>query len=530
MKTKELGTIVSGSLAQGFLMRINPQCDIEELKSGRFVSIQGTHVTFFSLLTDIRLDPIPNYGAFGYLERQSIAHEVIQATSCSAHAMIRPLIALTNEKQITPVKSIPKHFAAVLPASNEEIAHIFGSEQHAPGKAFAIGQPLDMQTDVCIDLEKFTERSSGVFGKTGTGKTFITRLLLAGLLKHERATCLIFDMHSEYGLQARNENSNAPFVKGLKTLFPAQTAIFSLDPQATRRRGGNPDICVTIPLQSISVGDILALSGELNLHPTACEAAYLLAARYKQNWLIELLDRGIQAAELAQELGAHAESIAALYRKLRIIERFPFFTRDTQGNQSPIQTLMEHLDRGISVIIEFGTYASTFCYLLLANIITRRIHAKYIEKTEQFLASQRPEDEPKKLLIIIEEAHKFLNPVSAQQTIFGTIAREMRKYYVSLMVVDQRPSGIDPEILSQIGTKFIAQLHDEKDISAVLCGMAGAQELKTVLATLSSKQQALVLGHAITTPIVIETRRYDQSFYQAITSSTTNANVLNQLF
>jgi DNA helicase HerA-like ATPase len=69
------------------------------------------------------------------------------------------------------------------------------------------------------------------------------------------------------------------------------------------------------------------------------------------------------------------------------------------------------------------------------------------------------------LLITIEEAHKFLNPIAARQTIFGIIAREMRKYYVSLLVVDQRPSGIDEEIISQIGTKIIAQLNDEKDIS-----------------------------------------------------------------
>ena len=87
---------------------------------------------------------------------------------------------------------------------------------------------------------------------------------------------------------------------------------------------------------------------------------------------------------------------------------------------------------------------STFVYLLIANIITRRIHTAYIAKTEKFLGSQKKEDEPKKLMITIEEAHKFLNPQAARQTIFGTIAREMRKYYVSLLVVDQRPSGIDP--------------------------------------------------------------------------------------
>src|SRR6185437_11369576 len=104
------------------------------------------------------------------------------------------------------------------------------------------------------------------------------------------------------------------------------------------------------------------------------------------------------------------------------------------------------------------------------------------KKTERFLGSHKAADEPKKLMITIEEAHKFLNPQAARQTIFGTIAREMRKYYVSLLVVDQRPSGIDPEILSQIGTKIIAQLNDEKDIHAVLNGVHNSAHLRTILA------------------------------------------------
>ena len=81
-------------------------------------------------------------------------------------------------------------------------------------------------------------------------------------------------------------------------------------------------------------------------------------------------------------------------------------------------------------------------------------------------------------MITIEEAHKFLNPSAAKQTIFGTIAREMRKYYVSLLVVDQRPSGIDDEVLSQIGTRITALLNDEKDIQAVLTGVSGTDGLQ----------------------------------------------------
>ena len=90
----------------------------------------------------------------------------------------------------------------------------------------------------------------------------------------------------------------------------------------------------------------------------------------------------------------------------------------------------------------------------------------------------------------------------------------MRKYYVSLLVVDQRPSGIDDEVLSQIGTRITALLNDEKDIQAVLTGVSGTDGLRSVLASLDSKQQALVIGHAVPMPVVIKTREYGPQFYR----------------
>jgi hypothetical protein len=187
--------------------------------------------------------------------------------------------------------------------------------------------------------------------------------------------------------------------------------------------------------------------------------------------------------------------------------------------------MIEYIDRGINIIVEFGNYTSTFVYLLIANMIARRIHKKYVDKTEHFLGSQNSADEPKKLLITIEEAHKFLNPSAARQTIFGVIAREMRKYYVSLLVVDQRPSGIDQEIISQIGTKIVAQLNDEKDIQAVLTGINGATNLRSILASLDSKKQALLMGHALTMPVVIETREYGEDFYRAMGQNVTTKQI-----
>ncbi|MBI2353311.1 DUF87 domain-containing protein [Candidatus Dependentiae bacterium] len=529
----KLGHIIEGSLSEGLVMRVAQGINLEQMKAGKFVAIKDEHHIFFSMITNITLQ-VSHQDILLYppTEKEYLLNNFLKKKSMYAMVHLKPMILLDKQRKTLPVKIVPQHFSSVFEATEQDVSDIFGSEKNKSHSYFNIGSPLDMKTPVCIDLEKLTERSSGIFGKSGTGKTFLTRLVLAGLIKRQAATTLIFDMHNEYGLQARQE-SNIKFVKGLKTLFPSQVAIFSLDPIATQRRGATPDVSIQLSYKDIRIEDILSLQAELNLHSTALEAAYLIFNQYRESWLLELLSNGHNAQEFAQKIGAHPESIAALYRKLKRIERYPFFVKELPKKDSVIDRLLEYIDKKINVIVEFGNYTSTFCYLLLANIITRRIHQKYMEKTEKFLGTQQLQDEPEQLVIVIEEAHKFLNPTAAAQTIFGMIAREMRKYYVSLLIIDQRPSGIDTEIISQIGTKLIAQLSDDRDIQAILMGTTHSSLLKTVLGALDTKKQILATGHAIAMPIVLETRAYDEIFYQDMLQTPSHQSlekVIDQIF
>jgi DNA helicase HerA-like ATPase len=524
VKRKKLGHILAGSLLEGLVMRLESGCALESVKTGKFVCVQGKEYSFFSLITNLELEVTnPDILLFPPDEDEALLKSVLEARDIYAKVQLRPMLMLDKNGKHMPVKTIPGHFATAYEASRDDVALIFGDERQSQN-FFHIGMPLDMETPVCINIDMLTERSNGIFGKTGTGKTFLTRLLLAGLVKTGKAVNLIFDMHSEYGLQARKEGSGQSFVKGLKTLFPDKVAIFSLDPESTRRRGGSPDFEVVLSYQDIRVEDVMPLQSELNLHPTALEAAYLIANKFKKDWLSVLLAQDGTIKEFAEEVGAHAESVGALYRKLKRLEKFTFLKRNNAG-KSIVATMLEYLDKGIHVVLEFGNHTSMLCYLLIANVITRRIHDAYVAKTEKFLSTQQKSDEPKKLMITIEEAHKFLNPQAAKQTIFGVIAREMRKYYVSLLVVDQRPSGIDQEIISQIGTKIVALLNDEKDIQAVLTGVSNSSGLRSILSTLDTKKQALIMGHAVPMPVVIKTREYDESFYQALGCMITTSDV-----
>ena len=521
---QQIGVITKGSLVEGVEMKLDPEQNVEDMKAGKFVVIEGDKNDFFSMVTDMRLDA-NNQEILLHPPGQedALLRQVLAGTSTYNIVSLRPMLMMSKdagaEEGPRPVKAIPSHFSEVQEAMAEDVAKIFGSEGDAEGRYFSIGHPLDMDTQVCLDMIRFAERSNGIFGKTGTGKSFLTRLVLCGLIHFDKAVNLIFDMHNEYGFKAMKENgSTTTFVKGLKQLFGERVAIFSLDPQSTRARGVQPDHEVYISYDQITVEDIAPLQDELKLNPTAVESAYLVYAIYKERWLSTLLKlEGPDVEEFAREIGAHAGSLVALHRKLKRLENFPFMVSKLRGGDV-VDRIMEYLDKGINVVLEFGQQTSMLCYLLVANIIARRIHEMYVKKSERFYATQRAEDQPRQLMITIEEAHKFLNPMAAKQTIFGTIAREMRKYYVSLLVVDQRPSSIDDEVLSQIGTRITALLNDEKDIQAVLTGVSGTEGLRSVLASLDSKQQALILGHAVPMPVVIKTRDYDAQFYSAMGS------------
>ena len=201
-------------------------------------------------------------------------------------------------------------------------------------------------------------------------------------------------------------------------------------------------------------------------------------------------------------------------RRLERFRRFEFLTPQ-ETDESAVETILNYLGNHVSVVLEFGRYGNALeAYLLVANYLTRRIRDRYVQRIEESLGDESKQ--PPQLMITIEEAHKFLEPQIARQTIFGVIARELRKYKVTLLVIDQRPSAIDEEVMSQIGTRVTALLDNDKDIASVLMGVSGGAGLREVLARLETKQQAIVLGHAVPMPVVIKTRSYDEAFYAAM--------------
>ena len=545
MNDLPLGSVIQGSLTKGLEIRLYPDVSVEDMRVGKFLVVQGVRSRFFCLLTDVSLgtssdrilanppaiedsflrDVLAGSGTYGTVELAPMLMFTPTATADERNASLSlnevnnklPGLDLASDSdlQLLPVKTIPTHFSPVYEASERDFRSVFGWEDDPHRRNFAVGQPLDMEVPVCIDLDRFVERSNGIFGKSGTGKSFLTRLLLSGVIKKGAAVNLMFDMHSEYGWEAMKEGKEVSTVKGLKQLFPGEVEIYTLDPESTKRRGVRGAQELYLSYEQIEIEDLRLVARELGLSDAAIDNANILCNEYGKHWIVRLLNMSNEDIKLFCETKqGHPGSIMSLQRKLMRFDSLKYIRSACPHNY--IEQLIQGLDAGKNIIIEFGSQSNMLSYMLATNMITRRIHGSYVKKADKFLQTKNPLDRPNQLVITIEEAHRFLDPSIVNQTIFGTIAREMRKYFVTLLVVDQRPSGIDNEVMSQVGTRVTCLLNDEKDIDAIFTGVSGGQNLRSVLAKLDSKQQALILGHAVPMPVVVRTRAYDAQFYKEI--------------
>lgn len=516
---RRLGVVVGGSLSKGLVVKLDSGISLEQLAVGRYVVVHGEGNRFFCMITDIALDNTnPEIQSAPPDISDRFLRAVYVGTMAYGKIHIQPMLMIGSDGKALPVKTIPGHFMNVMNATVQDVNDVFGKpDDHH----FNIGAPLELpDAPLHVNLQRVVERSVGVFGKSGTGKSFYTRMLLAGIIAKQKAVSLVFDMHNDYGYSVKSEGrANA---RGLKQLFPNNVTVCSLDPEMSIKRGVAPDFVVQIAYSAVEPEDLAMLRETMNFSDAMIDAAYALSKMWKGNWISRLLKANYEdLEEIEAKTPNRVGTIQALKRRLERFERWGFLVEDTPPTDS-VQEIMHLLaDKDQTVVLEFGRYGNSLeAYILVANYLTRRIHARYVDAMERAFATGEKQDEPRNLMIVIEEAHKFLDPRIAQQTIFGIIARELRKYNVTLLVVDQRPSGIDEEVMSQIGTRVTALLDNERDIAAVLTGISGAQNLREVLARLDTKQQAIIMGHAVPMPVVIKTRDYDDTFYHQIMQET----------
>jgi DNA helicase HerA-like ATPase len=552
MERTKIGYLVGGGLKENFRVRliVSPQ----EIQEGAFVVIQSGEWNYYGIVTDIQLGATDERFASEQTEERFPAHiaKALHGQTLYANLEVLPNLmleigpelgtpayndwmgrikaGLKDQPRILPVKNVPPHHAQVYLADQGDIAEIFGNpDEHGN---FVVGYTREQNHPVCINLEKFIQRSSGVFGATGTGKSFLTRLVLAGLMHYNKASVLVLDMHNEYGFDDVASDTKKP-VTGLKTKFKSKVRVVGLGAGSTIR-GDVPDFNLEIATDEISTSDIETLMRELNLRETTPTTLNALYSSFREKWFTSFKAMNRKEVEVEDDKGKtkkvpHPDSVAAwanangvnvmaaeaLYEKLSRLFTKPYIVEKPAADS--VREIIQSLENGQHVVLSFGEHESDLDYLLVSNLLTRKIRAAWEHKTNAFRTHGK--EEPRPLVIVVEEAHKLLNREMAAQTTFATIARELRKYYVTLLIVDQRPSQIYDEVMSQLGTRICGWLGDDLDIQAVLSGLSGRDALRGMLARLQPKEEVLLLGWGVPMPLPVRSRRYDEQFWKELLGS-----------
>lgn len=124
----------------------------------------------------------------------------------------------------------------------------------------------------------------------------------------------------------------------------------------------------------------------------------------------------------------------------------------------------------------------------------------------EFVANFLPEQRGKfPIVIVLEEAQNYIaeEKESIAKTVFERIAREGRKYGLSLVVSSQRPSELSKTVLSQCNSFIIHRLQNPEDQKYVrgLISSANADLLEQL--PIIPQQHAIITGDCVRTPIQV---------------------------
>lgn len=107
------------------------------------------------------------------------------------------------------------------------------------------------------------------------------------------------------------------------------------------------------------------------------------------------------------------------------------------------------------------------------------------------------------LLIVMEEAHNYLGSdnYSRASKVVRRLVKEGRKYGISAMIVSQRPSEIDPTILSQCGTTIALRLTNSNDRGIIANTVSDNLSNLVNMLPILKTGESIIVGEAVRMPM-----------------------------
>jgi hypothetical protein len=398
-------------------------------------------------------------------------------------------------------------------------------ENVPPDERLVLGQFVaDSDAVAVADGNKLFQRHLAILGSTGAGKSWTVALLLERAARLAHANVIVLDMHGEYGPLTRPGPHGEPLARGLRIAGP----------------GDEPDDSVIfIPYWLLDRDEMLSLVLD-ETDPDAASQAMRFTDhvfKLKRGTLFEIGHEDIAGTFTVDSPIPYRLETLVSWLKSDDTEKI---VRQPSGNVEP-GPYYDRLTRFIGRLearISDGRYAFMFqppaeCldYGWLEQLVTTLLDAsgdepgiKVIDFSEvpaealpvvvgviaRLLYDVQFWMDPARrtpIAFVCDEAHLYLPVRETTEPVhkvalraFEEIAKEGRKYGVSMVVVSQRPADISRTVVAQCNNFIVMRLTNDRDQHVIEQLVPESLARITDVLPLLEVGEAVVLGDALLLP------------------------------
>ncbi|GHF15986.1 ATPase [Kordiimonas sediminis] len=401
------------------------------------------------------------------------------------------------------VQIYPMPGATVLSADETDLATIYAP---VSDETIKIGTIAPTHTTVAgLTAEALLSKHFAILGSTGTGKSSTLALTVHRIVElYPAAHVVILDPHNEYeqafstnGIHLSTENLALPY-----WLMNFEEHIEMFVGHNTEGREEDVDILRRSLLEARKRSNMKIGVGKITVDTPV---------PYKLSDLLALFDDEMGKLNKAESVKPFLRLIART-EELRNDLRFSFMFSGLLVQDS-MHTLMSKLLRfpvdGRPVTTLDLSGVPTEIVDVVVSLVSRIIFDFSLWSHKNTGATP--------VLLICEEAHRYVPHVSSEMKIHAArknlerIAKEGRKYGVSLGLVSQRPSDLSEAVLSQCGTILSMRMNNERDRRYVEAAMPeGSKSFLSALPSLQNRE-CIVAGEGVGCPVRVRLDYLDKT-------------------
>jgi uncharacterized protein len=337
-----------------------------------------------------------------------------------------------------------------------------------------------------------------VLGTTGAGKSCAVTVILRSILdEHPHGHVILLDPHNEYASAFADK---AQLLNPTNLQLPYWLLNFEEIAHVLMGGQGNEhSYAQTAILKDAILHAKKQFAGE------SADDGFVTVdtpVPYRLSDLTAALKEGMGMLNKSERTSSPYLSLIARTESLRIDKRYAFMfssiaVRDTM-RQVLAQLLRIPVEGKPITIIDISGVPSEIVDVVV-SVLFRLMF-------ELAIWSERGAAPP--MLLVCEEAHRYVPQedgagFAPTKRIISRIAKEGRKYGITLCLVSQRPSELSMTSLSQCNTVFALRLSNEHDQAFVARALSeNARWLVDSLPSLNT-QEAVVVGDGVTVPVHI---------------------------